>query len=187
MLAKEPIEIPVENFSFELPGTEKIVGWNGDGTPAVDIPGWSSDTAAADSGVESDWPGHTEGLWSGFLMGMDPSIWNPLNYVIKPGDDIVLLVDARDNWTAAAALPAKLEMTIYRLVDGQRTPLVTNTVELTTAWATYSLEFKANAVPELIGSALGGIELKNVSNATPENNSWIGLDNVGLFDVSGEP
>ena len=56
MIERKPVAVPVENASFELPGTEKIKGWNGEGvtgTPAVDIPGWASDTVVADSGVET--------------------------------------------------------------------------------------------------------------------------------------
>ncbi len=184
MMGIEAAEIPIANFSFELPGTAKIKGWNGEGvggTPAVDIPDWSSDAAATDSGVESDWPGHTDGVWTGFLRGTDPSAWNLTDYVIKASDVFILFVDARDNWTESASMPAKLQMTLYCLVGGVRTPLAITTVELTTTWNTYSLVFTANTVPAAVGSKIG-IEL---TNATPSANSWIGMDNVHLINLAG--
>ena len=180
----KPAEIAVANYSFELPGTAKIKGWNAEGvsgTPAEDIPGWSSDAAATDSGVESDWPGHTDGVWTGFLRGTDSSIWNLLDYYITPGDDFVLYVDSRDNWTEAASMPAKLQMTLYYEADGQRVAAATGTAELTTTWNTFSLALTANSVPDSIGHKLG-VEL---INATPTANSWIGLDNVHVLNLSG--
>ena len=180
------VPITVENFSFEQPGLEKIKGWDGvcsdPGWTGLlyDIPGWSSDTAAFDSGVESDWPGSTEGIWSGFLMGTDPSVWNLVNYVIKAGDVLVLSVDARDNWTAPAALPAQLKMDLYyQDIDFGRVSVASNTVTLNETWTTYTLIFVANSVPGSIGKKIG-IELKNASNATSTDNSWIGIDNVRL-------
>jgi len=102
MLTPKPVVVPVVNAGFEQPGTEKIKGWNGEGiagTPAVDIPGWASDTAVADSGVESDarYPA-TDGAWTGFLMGSDPSIWQLTDFVIEANDVFELNVDARNTW-----------------------------------------------------------------------------------------
>ncbi len=185
----EPIMLDVENFSFELPGTGKQKCWDGENLNSetgddpndyfTDVPGWSNDSAAADSGVEGPdaWPGNTEGVWAGYMMGTDPSTYNLLNYDIKAGDNYVLSVDARDNWTSDAALPAQLQMTLYYEADGVRVPVATQTVELITEWATFVLPFSANDVPESIGSMLG-IEINNASNATADNNSWIGMDNV---------
>jgi len=190
----EPIMLDVENFSFELPGTGKQKCWDGENLNSEtgddpndyfeDVPGWSNDTAAADSGVEGPdaWPGNTEGVWAGYMMGTDPSIYNLLNYDIKAGDNYVLSVDVRDNWTSDAALPAQLQMTLYYEADGVRVPVATQAVELTTEWATFALPFSADDIPESIGNMLG-IELKNASNATADNNSWIGMDNV-LVSVS---
>jgi hypothetical protein len=141
---------------------------------------------ANDSGIEGPnaWPGRTDGVMTGFLMGTDPSVWNLLDYTIAAGDNFVLYVDCRDNWTSTPALPAQLQMTLYYLVDGVRTPLATTTVELTTTWNTFSLTLSPSDAAVSVGSKIG-IELKNASNATDANNSWIGLDNVHLFDLSG--
>ncbi len=193
MLGIQPVEISIENYSFEDPNSKQKC-WNGENlnteTPDdpndyfTDVPGWSSDTAATDSGIEGPdaWPGRTDGVMTGFLRGTDPSAWNLTDFVIKASDDFILFVDARDNWTESASMPAKLQMTLYYLVDGVRTPLATTTVELTTTWNTYSLAFAANSVLAAVGSEIG-IEL---TNATATNNSWIGMDNVHLFDLSGE-
>jgi hypothetical protein len=177
-----PEEVAVENFSFETPQV-KCQNWDG-GTNSKgtfeDVPGWSSDTMAEDSGIEGPdaWPGHTDGVMAGYMMGTDPSAWNTTSYIIGEGEKFTLSVDARDNWTSDPALPAKLAMTLYALsADGVRMPIGSATVELTTEWATFTLECTADAVAA--GLPIG-IELKNASNATTDNNSWIGLDNVRL-------
>jgi hypothetical protein len=177
-----PEEVAVENFSFETPQV-KCQNWDG-GTNSKgtfeDVPGWSSDTMAEDSGIEGPdaWPGHTDGVMAGYMMGTDPSAWNTTSYIIGEGEKFTLSVDARDNWTSDPALPAKLAMTLYALsADGVRMPIGSATVELTTEWATFTLECTADAVAA--GLPIG-IELKNASNATTDNNSWIGIDNVRL-------
>jgi hypothetical protein len=187
------------NYSFELvpgppPPEVKVKGWDGicldpnwDGL-VCDIPGWSSDTPAFDSGVESEsWIGSTDGLRTGFLMGTswegikDPPVWNLLPYVIRAGDRFTLSVDARDNWSEV--IPAQLQMTLYYIDPrGARVPIATQTVELTIGtgpvppapWQTYVLN--VNSIPaEAVGRLLG-IELYNPAG-TP---SWIGIDNVRL-------
>jgi hypothetical protein len=185
MMGIESADIPIVNFSFEDPNSKQNAwdgGTNEKGT-FVDVPGWNSDTIATDSGIEGPdaWPGHTDGVMTGFLRGTDPSAWNLTDYVIKASDDFILFVDARDNWTETASMPAKLQMTLYCLVGGVRTPLATTTAELTTTWNTCSLAFTANTVPAAVGSNIG-IEL---TNATASANSWIGMDNVHLINLAG--
>jgi hypothetical protein len=176
-----PEEVAVENFSFETPQV-KCQNWDG-GTNSKgtfeDVPGWSSDTMAEDSGIEGPdaWPGHTDGVMAGYMMGTDPSAWNTTSYIIGEGDKFTLSVDARDNWTDTPALPAKLAMTLYCDVGGTRIPLATTSVELTTDWTTFTLEMTADA---LAAGLPIGIELKNASAATTDHNSWIGMDNVRL-------
>jgi hypothetical protein len=176
-----PTEIAVENASFEMPQT-KCQLWDG-GTNSKgtfeDVPGWSSDTMADDSGIEGPdaWPGHTDGVMAGYMMGTDPSVWNTTSYIIGEGEKFTLSVDARDNWTSDPALPAKLAMTLYCDIGGVRLPLAATTVELTTTWTTFTLKMTADA---LAAGLPIGIELKNASNATTDNNSWIGIDNVHL-------
>jgi hypothetical protein len=167
------IRVPVPNHSFELPGTSKQQCWDGEKPGSADIPGWSSDVVAINSGVESE-PGSTNGNWIAFLMGNkqdngDPSIWNLLPYVIKNGDEFILTVDARNNCDAAV-----LKMSFYyQDDDGQRITVATKTVELTGSFKTYFLRFAADNVPDSVGHELG-IELDNPSTG------WLGIDNVQI-------
>ncbi|MGB2865027.1 MAG: hypothetical protein WBC05_16995, partial [Sedimentisphaerales bacterium] len=175
--AEPPEEIAVENSSFELPGTEKIKGWNGEGvanTPAVDIPGWSSDDVVADSGVETDF-GPTDGEWTAFLMSGDPSVWQLTDHTISDGDVLELKVDARITWAATA-----MQMTLYYDDNGARVPAATDEVTLTDEMQEYTLSLSAGDVPDSVGKKIG-IEF---SNASP-GDTWIGLDNIRL-EVSSE-
>ena len=183
--------IVVENYSFELPGDGKIKGWDmddgayytADSSPA-EVPGWEADGTVVDSGVESDWPGSTDGAWSAFMMSGDPSAYNLTDYAIVAGELYLLRVDARNNWTDTGAGTADLMLSLYYDVGGVRTTVASTTaVAMPEEWLTYSLLFAADDVPGSIGNLIG-IELQNVSAAT--NGSWIGLDNVRL-DVVPEP
>jgi len=168
--------VSVENFSFELPGTEKIKGWNGEGvsdTPAVDIPGWSSDTVVVDSGVETGF-GATDGEWTAFLMSGDPSVWQLTDHTISSSNVLELKVDARITWAATA-----MQMTLYYDDNGARIPAATNEVTLTDDMQEYILSLTAADVPESVGKKIG-IEFSNASSG----DSWIGLDNVRLVLVA---
>jgi hypothetical protein len=172
-----PQGITVENFSFELPGTEKIKGWNGEGvadTPADDVPGWSSDTVVADSGVETGYT-PTDGEWTAFLMSGDPSVWQLTDYTISDGDVLELKVDARITWAATA-----MQMTLYYDDNGARVPASTEQVNLTDDMQEYTLSLSAADVPEAVGKKVG-IEFSNASTG----DTWIGMDNVRL-EVSSE-
>jgi len=156
--------IMVPNGSFELPGTTEQTGWDGEWPDMVDVPGWSSDTVAIDSGVEA---GHaaTDGQWSAFLMGDlqsksgwtgDPAIWNLLPYAIQTGDEFVLSLDARSIWRTT-----ELTMTLYyQEIGGERIPVATQGVALTDSMQTFRLHLAADDVPEAIGHKLG-IEINN--------------------------
>jgi len=172
-----PTAVQIENFSFELPGTEKIKGWNGegvDGTPAADIPGWSSDTVIVDSGVETGYE-PTDGDWTAFLMSGDPSVWQLTGHTIAEGDVLELKVDARITWAATA-----MRMTLYYDDNGARVPAATSEVNLTDSMQEYTLSFLASDLPESVGHQVG-IEFTNASSG----DTWIGLDNVRLT-VSAE-
>jgi hypothetical protein len=168
-----PVPIAVENASFELPGTEKIKGWNGEGvagTPAEDIPGWASDTEVTDSGVETGW-GATDGEWTAFLRGSDPSAWQLTGHVIGADDVIELKVDGKNNWQATT-----LQLSLYYDDGGARVTAASVDVTLTDEMQEFSLVLSAADVPDAVGKLLG-IELNNV---TPDVDSWLGLDNVRL-------
>jgi len=168
-----PIPIAVENASFELPGTDKQNNWDGgtnDKGTFVDVPSWSSDTMATDSGVETGWNA-SDGEWSGFLRGSDPSVWQLTSYVIGAEDVIELKIDAKNNWQATTFL-----LSLYYDEAGVRVPVASVEVTLTDDMQEFSLVFSAADAPESVGKQLG-IELNNV---TPDVDSWACLDNVRL-------
>jgi hypothetical protein len=158
--------IYVENFSFEEPGTGKIQGWDR-------VPGWDSDTAASDSGCESDWPGSTDGVWSGFIANFDPSVYQLTDFAIPEGVSFTLKVDAQDN--ASNTPPGLLKMSLFYDDAGTRVEASSQVVETGWPWAEYTLSFNVVDVPESVGH-LVGIEFENVT----EDTSWIGIDNVRL-------
>jgi hypothetical protein len=178
LMVREPIAVAVENFSFELPGTVKIKGWNGEGvagTPAVDIPGWASDSAVADSGVETGF-GATDGTWTAFLMGADPSVWQLTDYIIDAEDVFELQVDARNTWQGTT-----LRMILFYDEGGIRIPAAFVDAAVTDAMQTLSLVLDAKEAPDAVGKQIG-IEFDNV---TTNGQSWIGLDKVQLTDLEG--
>jgi hypothetical protein len=163
-------EILVENFSFEQPGTAKIVGWN-------NIPGWSATGAVLDSGVESDWPGATHGVWAGFLFNRDPAIHNQTAHLIGPNDVFTMHVDAQNNWSSQA--PAVLSIGFFYESAGNHIPLGTTSVNPGSPWSQFTFELDASTVPAAFGRPIG-IQLQNI---TPAGDSWIGVDNVRLSVV----
>lgn len=168
--------ITVKNYSFEQPGSGKIVGWDNAGS---DIPGWNSDTAATGSGLESDWPGSSDGTWAGFVMNGDPSVYNLTDYVIQAGDQFTLQVDAQDNWSATP--PGLLKIDLFFDDNGGRSILETMTVQTSWGWPTFILNHTVAGLG--VGKQIG-IQLTNVT--ADHDTSWIGLDNVRL-DVIPEP
>jgi len=166
----------VENGSFEEPGNGKHNAWdeetNGKGS-FTDVPDWESDTGAADSGVESDWPGSTDGVYSGFLMNGDPEVWNIVSYRVQSGDQFKLAVDARNNWSASP--PAKLGINLYYIAAGGARTLLgaSGPLDVTDSWATYYLDV-ADA-----SAAVGKLLCIGIVNATDgSSSSWMGIDNV---------
>ena len=168
-------ELVVVNPSFELPGTAKQKAWDNAG--ANDVPGWSSDTPATDSGVESTGIA-TDGVWTGFLKGGDdPAVWQTTEYPIRSGEVYLLQVDAKDNWQATT-----LQLILYYLDGGARVAAATADVPVTGAMQTFSLMLTADDLPAAIGKRIG-VQMENVS---PKPDSWIGMDNVRLGIVTNE-
>ncbi|MBN2181172.1 MAG: hypothetical protein JW715_04600 [Sedimentisphaerales bacterium] len=170
-----PTPLEVENYSFEQPGTGKLKSWD-------TVPGWNSDTPPSDSGVESAGPRFppSDGDWSAFLMGSDPSIWQLTGNIIEASAEYILTVDAENNYGAT-----QLKMSMYYDDgSGNRIELAAQTVDLLDGnndsshnmqdKVEFSLTFSADDVPEAIGQKLG-IEFDNTLEG------WIGLDNICLF------
>jgi len=160
--AAGPTPVPIENSSFEMPGTEKQAGFE-------NVPGWSTDGTPADSGVETGYT-PTDGDWTAYIMSGDPSVWQLTDHTITEGSVFEMKVDARITWAATT-----LHMTIYYDDNGTRVPAATSEVTLTDEMQQYSLSFSTNDVPESVGHKIG-IEFTNISTG----DTWIGLDNVRL-------
>jgi hypothetical protein len=163
----EPGPVAIENFSFEMPGTEKQTGFE-------NVPGWNTDEPPVDSGVETGFT-PTDGDWTAYIMSGDPSVWQLTDHTIIEGSVFEMKVDARITWIATT-----LQMTIYYDDNGTRVPAATTELTLSDEMQEYTLSFSASDVPESIGKQIG-IEFTNTSTG----DTWIGLDNVRL-DVSTE-
>ncbi len=178
--------IAVENGSFELPGLEEYTCWDGEDEGTVDVPGWTSDSNPAGSGVEMGWNA-TDGIWSAFLLGGDPSVWQVTDHVIAANETIRFQVDVKNIWSAAP--PATLQMTLFaydeivdpndpNIITAVRTPIRVYDAVLGDAMQTCTMECVAADVPEAVGYKLG-IELGN----STADLSYIGMDNVKLASI----
>jgi hypothetical protein len=201
------VVVPVTNGGFEQPATGKIKGWDGVcADPAwagskADVPGWSSDFAAFDSGVEGmpkppphpldvgDYYGvllNNNSVWGGQA---DPSIWQVTDYTIGAGDKFTLKVDSADLFLAPGGwfggIPdtvAQLQMSLFYVNDaGARVALATQTVTLgaTEKWKQYSLDADGAAG---VGHKLG-IELYNITDLGGQPvvlPDWLGVDDVRI-------
>ncbi|KPK40238.1 MAG: hypothetical protein AMJ65_10780 [Phycisphaerae bacterium SG8_4] len=157
-----PVSVPIENSSFELPGTDKQTGFD-------NVAGWSTDGPCADSGVETGYT-PTDGDWTAYLMSGDPSVWQLTDHIIAEGQTIELKIDARITWAATSML-----MVIYYDDNETRVPVATIDVVLSDSMQEFNLSFSAGDVPESVGRNVG-IEFSNSSSG----DTWVGLDNVRL-------
>jgi len=154
----------IENPSFEQPGTGDLTDW-------IDVPGWSSDTTASNSGIQSGLPGVTDGIWAGYLYNCDPSVYNLTEHIIQLDEEFILQVDAQNNSTDNT--PALLEISLFIDSYGDRITVLSKTVEVSDTWNTYTLDFYSNTFPDVYNKI--GIELANV---TASGESWINIDNI---------
>ncbi len=169
-LAGAVVPITVENFSFEQPGTVRQQNWE-------NVPGWNSDSLASDSGVETGW-GATDGIWSGFLTGSDPSVWQLTGHSIIDGEVFELKVDAKNNQGTST-----LQMDIYYDDGGFPVYVASNQVTLADTMNEYTLLFVAMGFPASIGHKIG-VEFDNITLGTYNR---LGLDNVRLSLIEVNP
>ena len=158
--------IPLTNPGFNQPGTVKIKGWNGEN--GTDIPGWSSDGAAADSGVETDSGTPDLDGWRGFLMDSDPAVYQVTSETIVSGTTYTLSVDLKS--TAGTST-----ISLFYIDDaGGKVTVVSSQIILTGSWINYFLDYTADNGPmDAIGKYLG-VMIDN------DGSGWLGLDNVSL-------
>lgn len=153
-------EVAVDNASFELPATTKQINWE-------NVPGWSSDTVAVDSGVEQN-QSPTDGQWSAFLWANDPAVWQTTQQVAAAGDTFELSVAAKDNGGAST-----FALRLYYLDGGSRVIVAQDSVALTSTSSVAVISFNADDYPLSIGKPVG-IEFENGATG------WLGFDNVLL-------
>ena len=172
------IELP--NYSFELPDSGKINGWDNDGTNTdpghgkhgINIPGWTDDSLGTyDSGIEQ---GNyvTDGAYDAYLGGTpDPPIHDVASYVIRPGDVFKLRVDAANGYNAPTF---HLEIgycdTAYHTGDSANISFAAPY----TLYQDNSMIFYADSVPKSIGHNVA-VLLENQYSG-----GWIDFDNVRL-------
>jgi hypothetical protein len=165
------VPIPVENFSFELPGTTKQTGFDS-------VPGWKTDGTCRDSGVETGYT-PTDGLWTAFLLNADPAVWQLTTHTIAAGDVYQLKVDARITYMAT-----DLQVVLYYDQAGTRVPLLTQRLVITDAMQEYTVICTPSDIPpESVGKKLG-LEFQNVSTGS---DNWAGVDNIRLDLLDKDP
>jgi hypothetical protein len=172
------IELP--NYSFELPDSGKINGWDNDGTNTdpskgqhgINVPGWTDDSLGTfDSGIEKG--GYvTDGAYDAYMGGTpDPPIFDVASYVIRPGDVFKLRVDAANGWNAPTFhLEIGYYDTTYHTGDSAN-------ISFAAAFTLYtdnSMIFYADSVPKSIGHNVA-VLLENEYSG-----GWIDFDNVRL-------
>ena len=157
-------EIIVENGNFQLPATGKQTNWD-------NVPGWSSDTQALDSGVEED--SENAGEWSAYRMSGDPIAYNLTNHVIATDEEFKVNLEAWDGWNSSQIIVSLY----YDTGDGVRTTLATQTFDFGT------IELFATATIASVGAKIGVMIEDNVvtDETQSEGNGWAKFDNVQLF------
>jgi len=181
LINDNPGIIEIANYSFEEPDSNKIKGWDGvcsdtTWTNLVDIPGWQSDEDAWDSGIEQQWT-PTDGVYTAFFMGQDVGAYNITDYTIKENDEFMLTLDARDIYASDY-----LQIELFYVNDNnERVTLETSDDEIFGLEMTeHTLTANASADPNSVGHKIG-VWIDNVSS---NDNSWLAIDNVRLFNLS---
>jgi hypothetical protein len=162
----------VENAGFEEPDEGKLQNWES-------VPGWSSDTVATDSGVDTF---SYEGSYTGFAKGenewneSDPPVWQLTDHTINLGEEFTLSFFYTTSYGVGT-----LVASLYYDDDGTRVIMGSTTVQTTGIWAggwePGELTVYANEVPGAIGKKIG-IQLDVTVN-------WVAFDAVSLDVVQG--
>ncbi|MFC1568723.1 T9SS type A sorting domain-containing protein [bacterium] len=163
--------IALVNASFEEPGAEER-NW-------ANIPGWSLDADAIDSGVSVENPLATDGLGMAWLDSDDGALWQLTDYTIQDGDIITLMADVRNSWQTTV-----FDLILYYDDGGARVPVATTTGDfegfVDDFLTEFAVTFSAASAPEAVGKKLG-VAIHNTSIP----NSFIEIDNVRLTKVAG--
>jgi hypothetical protein len=162
---------PLVNGSFEEPGAEER-NWD-------NIPGWSLDQPAIDSGVAVGNPVATDGTGTAWLDSDDGVLWQLTDYSIQEGDVITLMADVRNSWQTTT-----FDLMLYYDDAGSRVTIATTTGDfegfVDDFLTEFSVTFSTSENPAAVGKMLG-IAIQNTSIP----NSFIEMDNFRLSILSG--
>ena len=149
MSVSHSVEVPLLNSSFTV------------GSP--DVPGWSEEGDANDSGVAD-----TGGRWSAELSHNGPLVFQSTAHLMSAGQEYTLAFNAKDAFASN-----EITVRLYRLDPGNvRTTLTTLITPINGAWAPFSLSYTALATDA--GFRIG-IEFDNSSA-----NGWASFDEFTL-------
>jgi hypothetical protein len=182
-------EIYIENHSFEEPGDGKTHGWDEDDgayyvedEEPAEVPGWESEGEVIDSGVsyETDQiPTVEDGLWYGYIMGNDPTVWQLTDHTIAAGEVFTLTFDAYNCYDGP-----EVQANLYYDDNGTRVVVASGNVTGLEHGSGYavpgSVVFIANDVPGCIGKNIG-VEFDNpLRDEDFRYGTWTAMDNVQL-------
>jgi arabinogalactan endo-1,4-beta-galactosidase len=158
-------EIELVNPSFEEPGVDER-NWD-------NIPGWSLDALAIDSGVAPNSVA-TDGAFVAWLESDDGVLWQLTDYTIQAGDVFTLKADVRNSWQTTT-----FDLMLYYDDNGTRVSVATTTGDfdgfVDPFLTEFSVTFSASNAPAAVGHLLG-VAIHNTS----EPNSFIEMDNFRL-------
>ena len=180
----QEVEITLENPSFEDHGSfTKVKGWDGACADAAwtdlfDIPGWSSDEPALDSGVEPSDTSRTvanDASWA-FLMNGDPGVWQLTDHTIVAGDVFTLMFETGSTWqaTSVAAYLYFDDNGSREWIDSLIADGLADGVHFKDTSFTVTIEEGSPA----IGNYLG---IEFINNSA----DWAGLENIRLYMEPG--
>ena len=157
-------EIELVNPSFEEPGVGET-NWD-------NIPGWSVDAPAIDSGVATNSVA-TDGAFVAWLDSDDGVLWQLTAYTIQAGDALTLKADVRNSWQTTT-----FDLMLYYDNNGTRVPVARTTGDFKgtvgQSLAEFSVTYSAGtsaAVGHLLGVAVENTSIPN---------SFIEMDNFRL-------
>ncbi len=170
----KPIQVNVENASFEKPGVADK--WYGPPARVVgfeNVPGWSTAKTPACSGVAlGNKP--SAGSWSAYLWGGDSPIYQTTGHTIVEGEAFQLDVDACVVLGAINQKVKSFRMSLYYEDGAARVPVASTSVFTPGDQRTHTLKFSSADARDAVGHNIG-IELANVAK-----DNMLSVDNVRL-------
>ena len=168
---RPPVAIPLINANFLANSDGSADNGAGfDQAGAAEVPGWSQEGDANDSGVAE-----TGGRWSAELSHDGPLVFQTTAHLMSAGNKYKLSFNSRDAFGSN-----QITANLYRLDPGDvRTILATLDAPIRGPWAAYTLSYTAVAADA--GLPIG-IQFDNTSS-----NGWASFDEFALEFTSDSP